>query len=100
MYKKPRAILNLLFTFALGVPHKQEETHNLPVVFSNPHQARPGVKSGCGELVPNPSLQEGVKIFYLAACAATRLIHYTPPPFDDAIVPEDFNCCQAFAENS
>ncbi len=68
--------------------------------FSNPHQAQPGVKSGRSELAPNPSLQEGVKIFYLAACAATRLIHYTPPPFDDAIVPEDFNCCQAFAENS
>lgn len=100
MYKKPRAMLNLLSTFALGVPHKQEEIHNLPVVFFNPHQARPGVKSGYGELVPIPSLQEGVKIFYLAACAATSLIHYTPPPFDVAIVPEDFNCCQAFAENS
>jgi hypothetical protein len=34
MYKKPRARLNLLSTFALGVPHKQEEVHNLPVVFS------------------------------------------------------------------
>jgi len=33
MYKKPRARLNLLSTFALGVPHKQEEVHNLPVVF-------------------------------------------------------------------
>jgi len=42
MYKKPRAIAKTLFAFALGVPHKQEEPHNLPVVLPTltKHQAR------------------------------------------------------------
>jgi len=39
-----------------------------------------------------------VKI-YNAASAATTLIHYTPPPFDERIVPSDFNTCQAFLKN-
>jgi hypothetical protein len=49
--------------------------------------------------MPAPSVSEGVRILP-AACAATPLIHGTPPPFNVGIVPEDFNCCQAFAENS
>lgn len=36
---------------------------------------------------------------YNAACAATTLIHYTPPPFDDVIVPSNFHPCQAFVKN-
>jgi len=46
MYKKPRAIAKTLFAFALGVPHKQEESHNLQLFFQPSPSARPGVKSG------------------------------------------------------
>jgi len=45
------------------------------------------------------SLLEGVEI-YTAACAATTLIHYTPPPFDERIVPLMLNGCQALTQNS
>ena len=100
VYKNPRATLQFCSPLLWGCCTSRKNHTTCQLFCSNPHQAPARCEEWAGELTPIPSLQEGVGIFYLAACAATRLIHYTPPPFDDAIVPEDFNGCQAFAENS
>jgi hypothetical protein len=46
--------------------------------------------------MPHPSPLESVEILQGIAYATTILIHYTTPPFNDGIVPEDFSGCQAF----
>ena len=89
---------NEVFALALGVLHRQEAHAAHQCVFFNPHLARePGVRDG--GLKPDPSLLEGAGIS-ITACAATTLIHYTPPPFIEGIVPLVFRACQAFPQNS
>ncbi len=94
--QKPRAReTNDIFALALGVLHRQEAhaSHQYVFLSSSTYLARePGV--GSAGLTPDTSLLEGVRV-HITACAATTLIHYTPPPFIERIVPSVLSNCQA-----
>lgn len=65
-------------------------------------QPSPSNKARCrteNKLVLAAPLAEGVRTIH-AARAATTLIHYTPPPFVDDIVPSVFKTCQVFLKKS
>jgi len=74
------------FAVALGVLHRQVEKQPTSAVLTFLSTLIWfGQMRWEGWLAPIPSLLEGVKIYY-ATCAASTLVHYTPPPFDERIV--------------
>ncbi len=75
------------FAVALGVLHRQVEKQPTSAgvdISFNPHLTVSQMLRE-GWLTPIPSLLEGVRSYY-ATCAASTLVHYTPPPFDECIV--------------
>lgn len=86
MYKNPRARGKCLFLHRSGgcCTGSKQKTYLPVLVCINPHLTQGLVKRE-SQLTLGPSRLEGVGI-YNAACAATTLIHYTPPPFDVGIV--------------
>ena len=82
-YKKPRVRASLIAPSLWGTLHKQGYSHIPPT--SEP----------ASTLASITSLLEGVGN-YCAACAATRFVHYTPPPFVALIVHCFFSAVKSF----
>jgi hypothetical protein len=79
------------------VPHRQEECFTTyHAVFSTLTRLLSQVAKKASLTLCPPRL-EGVRIRE-AACAATRLIHYTPPPFDERIVTSKHPLVKLFGE--